>query len=80
MVRAHTDVLGAAMAEAADPLLAQDYARRQQQQQSISRGRAAARGAMVAADANAGRGALGAGAKPDVAWAVPAGAGARPAQ
>jgi len=31
----HTDVAARAMAEAADPLLAQDYARRQQMQQSI---------------------------------------------
>jgi hypothetical protein len=31
----HTDVAARAMAEAADPVLAQDYARRQQQQQSI---------------------------------------------
>jgi hypothetical protein len=34
----HTDVAARAMAEAADPLLAQDYARRQQQQQSILEG------------------------------------------
>jgi len=34
----HTDVASRAMAEAADPLLAQDYARRQQQQQSILEG------------------------------------------
>jgi hypothetical protein len=34
----HTDVASRAMAEAADPLLAQDYARRQQQQQGILEG------------------------------------------
>lgn len=34
----HTDVAARAMAEAADPLLAQDYARRQQQQQDILTG------------------------------------------
>ena len=35
---AHTDVAARAMAEAADPLLAQDYARRQQMQQDILTG------------------------------------------
>jgi hypothetical protein len=34
----HTDVAARAMAEAADPVLAQDYARRQQQMQSIAGG------------------------------------------
>lgn len=34
----HTDVAARAMAEAADPVLAQDYARRQQQMQSIAEG------------------------------------------
>lgn len=35
---AHTDVMARALAESADPLLAQDYARRQQQQQDILTG------------------------------------------
>ena len=35
---AHTDVMTRALAEAADPLLAQDYTRRQQQMQSIAEG------------------------------------------
>ena len=35
---AHTDIASRAMAEAADPILAQDYARRQQQQQDILSG------------------------------------------
>jgi hypothetical protein len=34
----HTDVAARAMAEAADPILAQDYARRQQQMQGIAEG------------------------------------------
>jgi len=34
----HTDVAARAMAESADPILAQDYARRQQQMQSIATG------------------------------------------
>jgi len=34
----HTDVMARALAESADPLLAQDYARRQQQQQDILTG------------------------------------------
>jgi len=35
---AHTDIMSRALAEAADPVLAQDYARRQQQMQGIAEG------------------------------------------
>ena len=35
---AHTDVMSRALAESADPVLAQDYARRQQQMQGIAEG------------------------------------------
>ena len=50
----HTDVAARAMAEAADPLLAQDYARRQQQMQEIATGGLQRAGAMGTVDADAG--------------------------
>ena len=49
----HTDVAARAMAEAADPVLAQDYARRQQQMQSIAGGGQQGAGQWSAIDADA---------------------------
>ena len=50
----HTDVAARAMAEAANPVLAQDYARRQQQMQGIAEGGLQRAGQWSAAHADAG--------------------------